>query len=259
MFVTTPGRTDEESIAQAKLFAAEMGLSYVPRNKQSIRKLQEITSSDCLVLGKERYELYRLNEREPFFFHPNLASIRIKRLEKGEQDAYLAAAGIAEGSEVLDCTLGLGSDAIVASYAAGAKGRITAIEENPYLSLLVEKGLSEWKTGSEKMDQAMKRIEVKTAPHLKVLEALPDNSYDVVYFDPMFEVAIKESSGIQALAFFASRHGLTRETVWEAKRVARKRVVLKDHYKSSRFNEFGFQTVQRKTSKFHFGFMDIKE
>jgi hypothetical protein len=42
----------------------------------------------------------------------------------------------------------------------------------------------------------------------------------------------------------------------EAVRVAKKRVILKDHYKSTRFVKFGFQVLRRKTAKFHFAFIE---
>ena len=39
--------------------------------------------ADVLVAGKNRYELYRIGMEEPFFFHPNSAAFRLKRLVKG--------------------------------------------------------------------------------------------------------------------------------------------------------------------------------
>ena len=57
----------------------------------------------------------------------------------------------------------------------------------------------------------------------------------------MFEESILESDGIRTLTHFAVTHSLTEEIIEEAKRVARNRVVLKDHFRSLRFEQFGFQ------------------
>jgi 16S rRNA G966 N2-methylase RsmD len=155
--------------------------------------------------------------------------------------------------------LGLGSDAIVASFAAGQQGQVVGLEGNPYLALLVKRGLKTWEDSEEKMISAMRRIEVIQADHYELLKTLPENHFDVVYFDPMFEETISESNGIKGLTHFAEGKDLSMEIINEAKRVARKRVVLKDHFRSSRFEEFGFDVLKRKTSKFHFGFISISD
>ena len=51
-------------------------------------------------------------------------------------------------------------------------------------------------------------------------------------------------------------HDITDETIAEAKRVARKRVVLKDHVRSSRFEKHNLYVYKRKSAKFHFGVID---
>ncbi|MGQ0516376.1 class I SAM-dependent methyltransferase, partial [Bacillus sp. D-CC] len=77
-----------------------------------------------------------------------------------------------------------------------------------------------------------------------------------VYLDPMFEETVIESDGIKGLKHFALYHDITDETIAEAKRVARKRVVLKDHFRSSRFEKHNFHVYKRKSAKFHFGVVD---
>ncbi|WP_285766068.1 class I SAM-dependent methyltransferase [Peribacillus sp. SI8-4] len=258
MFVTTVGKADEETAVLAKRVAEELQVRYIARKKRSVHDIQiENGQEDCLVYGKKRMELYRYSEKEPFFFHPNLAMIRMKRLIRGESDPFLMAGDIKGGSSVLDCTLGLGSDAIVASFAVGAEGRIVALEGNPYLALLVKHGLKTWCDAEEKMIEAMRSIEVIHADHYEMLKAMPDNHFDVVYFDPMFEETINESHGIKGLTHFAEGKGLSMDIIGQAKRVARKRVVLKDHFRSTRFEEFDFNVQKRKTAKFHFGYISI--
>ncbi|KMY50498.1 class I SAM-dependent methyltransferase [Peribacillus loiseleuriae] len=257
MFVTTAGRTDDIHIERAKNIAAQFSFPFFQRNKRSIARMHQDYEMDCLVVGKNKLELHKISGSAPFFFHPNIAMVRIKRIMNGEEDPYITAAGIERGSSILDCTLGLGADAIVASYVSGPIGEIRAIEENPIVSFIVGQGLSRWESGIELMDAAMRRIDINTGNHHEVLKTLTDNSFDVVYFDPMFTERIEESEGMEGLAQFASYGDLLEETIEQAKRVAKNRVVLKDHFRSKRFEQLGFTTVKRKTSLFHYGYIQL--
>jgi len=253
MIITTAGRTNDEMIQMAERIAIELNSNYKPRKKISIQNFQKTYNDDCIVVGKERLELFPNHEKEPFFFHPNSAMFRIKRLQKKENDPFLEAAKLEKGMSLLDCTLGLASDSIVASYAVGEKGKVLGIEGNKYLAFIVKTGLSQWNSGVNEINEAMSRIEVLNQTSLRVLKDLKDESFDCVYFDPMFEENILESDGIRALTKFAMYESLTKETIKEALRVAKYRVVLKDHFRSARFEEHGFQVIRRKSAKFHFG------
>jgi hypothetical protein len=255
MFVTTAGRTNQQMMEKAEELARELNIPYVHRLKRSILTLKEELGSDCLVMGKERLELYPKESDEPFFFHPNSAMFRIKRLLSGEHDPFIDASQLTEGMSVLDCTLGLGSDAIVASFVVGNEGRVIGVEGQKYLAYMVNQGLCNWKSGPSGMDAAMKRIRIVHSQSLDYLKSLPNGSVDCIYFDPMFEETILESDGIKGLSQFAIHNDLTSEMMNEALRVARKRIILKDHYKSSRFEKYGFKVIRRKTAKFHFGFI----
>lgn len=256
MIITTAGRTKQEMKEKAKKIAEYLEAEYMERNKKSVSTIQKQRQDDCIVVGKERLELFPLGESQPFFFHPNSAMFRIKRLLKGESDPFIQAAEIRKGSSVLDCTLGLASDSIAASLAVGIEGTVTGLEGNEYLAFLVGNGLRQWESGLEAMDCAMRRVQVKSTMSLPYLKNLPDDSYDIVYFDPMFEETILESDGIKALSRYAVYADLSKEIISQAKRVAREKVVLKDHFRSSRFEQYGFKVHRRKTSKFHFGVIE---
>jgi Putative SAM-dependent methyltransferase len=147
MFVTTGGRTNQYMTEKAKAIADTLGVKFVPRRKQSIQLLQHHYNSDCLVVGKERLELYKMGETEPFFYHPNSAMFRIKRLLRGEHDPFALAAKLSKGMKVLDCTLGLAGDAIVASFLTGKEGQVIGIEGQKYIAYLVQEGLLSWEPG----------------------------------------------------------------------------------------------------------------
>jgi hypothetical protein len=258
MFVTTASRFNSEIVKEAIKAADELDIPFHPRDGYSIKGLMErLSSTASMVIGKERIELYFKNKEYPFFFHPNSASFRIKRLVKGEKDPFIEAAGLTEGMSLLDCTMGLGSDSIVASFVAGKRGRILAAEGNRYLHFIVKKGLQSWNSEKMDMNEPMRRIELLHTTYQELLKKLPENTVDVVYIDPMFEETITESNGIEALRELALYGGLTKDVIQEAKRVAKKRIVLKEHYKSTRFTELGFHVMKRKTSRFHFGYIDV--
>ncbi|MGJ7909483.1 class I SAM-dependent methyltransferase [Neobacillus sp. LXY-1] len=253
MFVTTSGRTNQHLIETAIGVAETLEIPYVPRRKKSISLLQNEKDSHCIVVGKDRLELHETGSTEPFFFHPNSAMFRIKRLINGEHDPFAEAADLSKGMTLLDCTLGLASDAAVASYLVGDDGQVVGAEGNKYLAYLVSEGLQSWDSGVEAINAAMRRIKVIHTKAIDYLTGLPDKSFDCVYFDPMFEESIEGSVGLQPLARLALHDDLSPEVILHAKRVAKKRVILKDHYRSERFHQYGFEVIQRKSAKFHYG------
>ncbi|MGG3887466.1 class I SAM-dependent methyltransferase [Metabacillus fastidiosus] len=258
MIVTTAGRTNEAMVHFAEIIAEDLQSEFVPRNKRAIGMMKETAQQDVLVVGKNRLELYSLKTDEPLFFHPNSAMFRIKRMIKGEYEPFLEATKLQEGDQFLDCTLGLGSDSIVASYAVGTKGKVTGVEANSFLAYIVRTGLSAWHTEFTPIDEAMKRVNVIQGDHGKELEQMESGSADVIYFDPMFEETIAQSSGLNPLKSFAHYDILTESAINEAKRVARKRIVLKDHWKSEKFAQYGFEVIKRKTAKFHYGVIELE-
>lgn len=256
MIVTTAGRTNTEMIQRAENIAIQLEIPYVHRRKRSIQAIQKEFNEDCLVVGKERLELFPFGEIEPCFFHPNSAMFRIKRLQKGESDPFIEATQLTKGKKLLDCTFGLGSDSITASYIVGEQGFIRGCEGNRFLAYLMKVGLQTWSDGNPSIIKAMKRISLTNSLAIDVLKTLPDNSFDCVYFDPMFDENIFESNGIKGVRNFAIYEELTKDTIYQAFRVAKDRVVLKDHFRSLRFDEFGFQVQIRKNAKFHFGILE---
>ena len=246
-------------IQEAKDAAAYLQAKYKERNQRSILSMQMEWQEDCMVIGKNKTELFPFLEEgmsEPFFFHPNSASFRIKRLLKQEEDPFIAATMLTPGMSLLDCTLGMGSDSIVASFAVGATGKVVGVEGNKYTSFIVKSGLKTWMSDLEVMNAAMKRIEVITLNHLVYLKSLGEDSFDCVYFDPMFELSILESDGLKALRTWAIYEDLSTESIKEALRVAKKRVVLKDYFRSTRFQQHQFSVKIRKSSKFHYGIIE---
>jgi hypothetical protein len=256
MIVTTAGRTSDIMIETAKNVANDLQLSYISRKKLSVEKLHALYQDDFLIVGKDRLEIFPLHESEPIFFHPNSAMFRMKRLLRGESDPFTEIINIKEGNSFLDCTLGLASESILASYLVGDNGIIEGVEGNRFIAYVVANGLKNWETQVPLIDAAMKRIKVINVNYESYLPTLADNSFDVVYFDPMFDTSITASDGIKGVKQLAIYETISESAINHAKRVAKKRVVLKDHWQSSRFNDFGFKVLKRPTAKFHYGYIE---
>ncbi|MDQ0337352.1 16S rRNA G966 N2-methylase RsmD [Caldalkalibacillus uzonensis] len=259
MLVTT-ARKQEHLESKARHVAQELGLPFVRRRSYSIRALCHIHQADHIVLitTEGMKCVFCDGEQQPFFFHPNSAMLRIRRLLRGEEDPLGKAAGLEEGMSVLDCTLGLGSDAIVASYLVGEKGRVVGVESVPVLAYIVQDGLRTRETEQKAVNEAMRRIAVFCDHHLSFLKQCANNQFDVVYFDPMFEQTVHRSMGIAPLKRLANYEELQRSAIEEAKRVAKKRIVLKDSRESPRFEALGFKPIVRPHASHWFGIIELE-
>jgi SAM-dependent methyltransferase len=151
-----------------------------------------------------------------------LARLGGRPVSPTDRDPFLEAAGIRPGDEVLDATLGLGADALVAAAACGPGGRVVALEGSRPLAAWVAEGLRRLEA------EPARRIEVRAGDHLAALGALPPRSFDVVAFDPMFRHARSQPGGFELVRALADPRPLQAEAVAEARRVARRWVVVKD-------------------------------
>ena len=239
----------------ASVASRELGYSIVERKKRSVLRMQQEYEADVLVAGKDRYELFREGMEQPLFFHPNSAAFRLKRLEKGETDPLIEASGIVEGNTFLDCTLGLASDSIIASYIIGDSGKCLGLEADPTVAFLTKTGLRKFPASTEALESAMQRIEVIHTEAIEFLVNQPDGSWDVVYIDPMFHEPIEESTNFKPLRQAGVHTTLTSEWVDEALRVCRRRVVVKERFDSAIFDQFTMQRKIRPNTKFHFGYL----
>ena len=251
--VTTAGRPDEQSLQLAEFASHQLQATIVPRQKRSVRKLSEVYDANVIIAGKNRYEYYAKGAEAPFFFHPNSAAFRLKRVARGEEEPLLSACALQKGDTFLDCTLGIGADSLLAAYAVGEKGRVIGLEADQNVAFIVKTGMQTYDTTALPLTACMRTIEVIHSTALEFLRMQKDDSFDVVYMDPMFEEVIEESTNFEALRYAGKHLTLTDEWVAEAKRVAKSRVVLKAHYKSDWFEKYEFRRDVRLTAKFHYG------
>lgn len=257
MIITTARKQVGTLAELVKVISNDLNAISLTRDDRSVAALVQEFEDDVLVVGKDRLTLYPKDGGTPFFYHPNSAMFRVKQFVATSYDPLVEAGKMEKGMSVLDCTLGLAADALVAKIAVGKEGHVTGVEANQLLAYLVRYGLQQWTDGPKLLLHAMKEIEVIHQSHLTYLQSCEDQSVDVIYFDPMFEADL-DSKGIAGLKSFAVYDDLTDEAIEQAKRVARKRVVLKDHYLSERFHKFHFQVQKRQHAMFHYGFIEKK-
>lgn len=254
--VTTIRKSDLITENFAEEISLKLGGQFVKREASSFEGLRKIYGAENILLVKKN-SLSVITVEGELFFHPNTAHLRIKNLRGGEGDRLIDALKISQGSKVLDCTLGLGSDAVVASFIVGDKGKVVALEINSLLATVVSYGLKNFSDDSPHILEAMRRVKVINADCKEFLKTCADNSFDAVYFDPMFRRPIQKSSGLNPIRPLADNRPLTDEVIREACRVAKFRVVMKEHSGSTEFERLGFKIVDGgKYSSISFGVIE---
>ena len=254
--VTTTRKPDAATENFAEKISLKLGEQFVRREDFSFDALKKIYGAENILLVKKN-SLGVVTAEGELFFHPNTAHLRIKNLRGGDGDRLIDALKISGGSKVLDCTLGLGSDAIVESFIVGDSGKVVALEVNPLIAEVVRHGLKNFSEDSPHILQAMRRVEVVCVDCENFLKTCAENSFDAVYFDPMFRRPIKKSSGLNPIRPLADARPLTEEIIREACRVAKFRVVMKEHSGSAEFARLGFKILDGgKYSSVAFGVID---
>lgn len=241
MLIVTTTKSVPDQINLAEEFAGRVGGRYLPRDNQTLQRLQ--TLGNGVVIVETNRIVWYPPGNGPVFFHPGLAKLKVREYRKKGQEQLVEALGLKSGQTVLDCTLGLAADAIVASFAVGPAGKVVGIEENPVLAELVRQGLGSYRGSALDLLAAMRRIEVIAGNHLEYLLAQPDNSFDAVYFDPMFRRPVYASSSLQPVRAWVNNAPLRPEAIAEARRVARSRVVVKERRGSQEFARLGFTKI----------------
>lgn len=252
--ITTAVKPDTTLEQTARAIAGQLPALFVARAGQSLEQLKTSHQTDVIIAVTKK-GLVAHTANGDFFFHPSMAQLRIKNLISGKDDHMVSAMNLTAGMSVLDCTLGLGTDAIVASYVTGPCGQVTGLEAAKIISLITDSGLKHYQTDG--IDAALRRINVVHADYHHYLAGLPEKSFDIVYFDPMFRRPIDSSSNIKPLRQLADNRALTPAALRQAVRVARKRVVIKETRHSGVFAELGIKhTTGGKYSSIHYGMIE---
>ncbi len=242
--ITTILKPDEKVIFFASLKSKEMNMPYFER-------------SGLLSLMSERYEIEGFliyGRRLPVFwtkegiykFHLGTAVLRIKNLQEGNSDR-LCSLLPDDCHDLLDCTFGHGGDATVLSYYLKDKGKITSLEKSRVLYEIGKSGIEKFADKNETITEGLRKISLLHVDFREYLEKAENRSFDVIYFDTMFKHPVKrEMNNVESFRHIAHYDELTKETLIEAMRVARKRIIIKERPFSKIFRSGLFTEIYNK-------------
>ncbi len=238
-------------------FLTETGLPFVSRRRKSISQIEKNYNARGVIVWQASGPILYI-QGQKFYYHPSMAKNRISVFRKQSiKDPLIKALKFTAGDKILDCTLGLGADAVVIAYF-NSNGHIIGLEDSPIIASIVKWGMKLYHSKLTWLDEAIHRIEVIQAEHLNYLQSLPDNSFDIIYFDPMFRTPLLKSKPLSPLRLLANPKPLSVATVKEACRVARKRVVIKELAGSKEFVRLGITRFSGSpNNKISYGIIDL--
>ena len=253
--ITTIAHPRAQECETAHAIAAELNAPFITRiNGQPGKTAEHSDREGLLIVEREGLALWVAGQT--FRYHPNMATMRVRALSQKKNDGLVDALQLKTGASLLDCTCGLGADAIVAAHAVGPTGRVRALESSTLLALLVIRGMARYSLVSPpELIPAMRRVEVHHTDFTDYLRRESDNAWDIVYFDPMFSETIDISQGLDIVRRLAYPDGPSLHDVQEARRVARHRVAMKDRQPGQNLARLGFTTI-KKSRRICYGTID---
>jgi len=227
--VTTSGKPDERTIALARQSALVWGLPFIERRRKA--PLWPILDDADSLLVFERNQVVLCDRGGTLRFSPGMARLRIKRLDaRVQEDRLVELAAFEQGDSVLDCTLGLAADALVAARAVGPTGRVVGLEKSLAIFALVSSGVRSFEAPRSSS------IDVRHEDAAHFLACQPDKVFDLVLFDPMFDRPRKCSPAFEMLRRHAEHAPLSQSVLEQAQRVARRSVLVKGCRHSTDWN-----------------------
>jgi len=120
MIITTSQKASSAIKEETKELAKSLDLVYLNRQKRPISELL-LEDTPIAVVSKNQLTIH-FNEEQEHRFHLSMAQLRILRLQRGDDDHLVNAIELlttesSNSISIVDCTLGLGSDSIIMSYA----------------------------------------------------------------------------------------------------------------------------------------------
>jgi len=245
--VVTTSRAENPQLHPAcEMWAERLRVPFVIRRDRSIAAICRDEGVDgTLVISVDRPPTFLSGDQSiRYYYHPGMALTRIRNIIRGMGDPMVRAMRLGEGDSVLDCTLGRASDALVAAHVVGDSGRVVGFEASPLLAELTI-GLKVYEPTKAALAPIFRAIDARLGDAREFLRESDDASFDVVYFDPIFGDPVDASSQMQPLRPLADPQPLAPETVDEARRVARRCVVIKERVEAQLWAELGIVDIVR--------------
>jgi hypothetical protein len=133
------------------------------------------------------------------------------------------------------------------------------VEKSLVLAWLTIEGLAHYEIADALTQAALRRIEAQCADYHEFLAAQAPDSFDVVYFDPIFDAPLAGSSAMLPLRAIASHEPLTAEGMAQARAVARRCVVVKQPAGSELWSHlpFAWTFVSGGHSRVEYGVVEV--
>jgi 16S rRNA G966 N2-methylase RsmD len=237
--VTTSINGSEVEEEYAKELSLNLEFPFINRSKSTITSILCKHKLD-FILVVEKNGLVIKSKQSELFWHPSTSIIKIKQLKNGGSHPLISALNLNPNSTVLDCTLGLGSDAVVIASQLKEGKNLTCLEVNPLIYELTNFGFKICTFFSGELNEKLKNVVLINEDSLTYLKSQKDTSVDIVYLDPMFKLSNEESNSINLYRGFAYQEPLTDILLSEALRVAKYRVVVKMPMLSYEYRHFQF-------------------
>jgi len=220
-------KVGDACIEQALAWSKELNVPFIERtHKENLDEMLEKHQLDVIIVSKSTGPSIYSPEGE-FSFHQSMAYLRLLNIEAGKGDHLITALDLKEGMRVLDGTLGLASDASIASCMVGSTGLVVGTEASKLLHFCVSHGLAHYEADSPRLTEAMRRIQTYNLTAYEYLQTCKPGDFDVIYFDPMFQRPVKGSVAMDALRPLSYDKALDEETIQLALTIAPK-VVIKE-------------------------------
>lgn len=219
MQVSTSTRPTEATVRRAHDLARLPNLRWVER-----RALDPMSPALTVHRDGLRIRVEGRNHR----WHPGLLHTR---REAGWTHPLVRAMDLRPGDQVLDCSLGLGIDAMFVGELTGR--RVLAVEAIAAVALLTAEGLTS--VGAP--------VQVVHAEATAFLSTLPDGCVDVVQGDPMFPPGTGTTPSLAVLRHVARHEPMGHEWLHQARRVARRRVVVRDIPRGTLLEELAAEQI----------------
>jgi hypothetical protein len=224
--VTTGRDVDAPHEERAASLAARFSVPLVKRG--NLQKMAGADDVDCFYVVRRACEELRHRDGRSAHVQPGMMPTK---LQQGTQHPFIRAvrgasdddAGSDVGS-IFDATLGLANDAVHLAALTGA--RVKGAEASPWLFALLEEGLPRIARSDAPWAAAAARVSAVCGDSADVLAGEADDSVDVVVIDPMMSRTRKSAPAFDLLRDFARMDRASPRLLREARRVARRRVVL---------------------------------
>lgn len=220
LLVTTSHRANPGLCRYAAQRASAWQIPFVPRD--ALPSLAQLTASGAALLVFSGSGLQLLDRSGTLVFHEGMAHLRKLHLSAGGKEPLVHVGELCPRDHVLDCTMGLAQDALVAARAVGSGGRVVAVESSLPLYAVVSEGLRALGPSQESCP-----VEPVFGDHAVLLPRFPGGSFDVLYFDPMFAAPRKAQVAFDTVRHHGNHTPLSRAVLEQARRVARRWVVVK--------------------------------